>query len=62
MRILPEWVDEPFPLVECEAHTFYPFADLRSAHVYRCKTCGRLAVDYAEEVRSIPHVASDHNI
>lgn len=49
MRILAEWVDEPFPLVECEAHTFAPFADLRSAHTYRCTTCGRLAIAHVSE-------------
>lgn len=45
MRILDEWVDEPMPLVDCKAHNFQPFADLASAHTYRCIDCGRLARD-----------------
>ena len=47
-RMLPVWIDEPFPLVACKAHALEPIETTLESANYRCATCGQLATDKEE--------------
>ena len=55
MQILAEWIDGPFPFVECDAHVFAPLMTTSARGVmYRCATCGVLAVDSEADAEDQP--------